>query len=71
MMQCSAHDGRRQSPAGLQGLPADIRACKPTVFCSVPKIFERFESAARDKVRRCLGGGRAGAKRGGKVTALP
>ncbi|KAL4435216.1 hypothetical protein ABPG77_001898 [Micractinium sp. CCAP 211/92] len=38
-----------------KGLPADIRACQPTVFCSVPKIFERFESAARDKIQKAGG----------------
>ncbi len=48
MSELHAH-GRTGHPV-LQGLPADIRACQPTVFCSVPKIFERFESAARDKV---------------------
>ena len=31
-------------------LPGDIRAAQPTVFCSVPRIFERFESTIRDKV---------------------
>ncbi|KAL4436674.1 hypothetical protein ABPG75_003813 [Micractinium tetrahymenae] len=38
-----------------KGLPADIRACQPTIFCSVPKIFERFESSARDKIKKAGG----------------
>ncbi|PRW60134.1 acetyl- synthetase [Chlorella sorokiniana] len=26
-----------------KGIPADIRACQPAIFCSVPRVLERFE----------------------------
>lgn len=33
-----------------KGIPADIRASQPTIFCSVPRVFERFEVNVMDKV---------------------
>ena len=31
-------------------LPGDIRAAQPTIFSSVPRIFERFEGNTKDQV---------------------
>ncbi|GAB4815489.1 hypothetical protein N2152v2_002535 [Parachlorella kessleri] len=31
-------------------LPGDIRAAQPTIFSSVPRIFERFESSTKDQI---------------------
>ncbi|GAB4818842.1 hypothetical protein N2152v2_005888 [Parachlorella kessleri] len=35
----------------VRKLAADIKACQPTIFCSVPRIFERFHSVVMDKVK--------------------
>eukprot|EP00887_Chlorella_sp_A99_P003454 scaffold7.g3454.t1 len=32
-------------------LPGDIRAAQPALFCSVPRVLERFESTIADKVK--------------------
>lgn len=32
-----------------KGIPADIRASRPTIFCSVPRVLERFEITVMDK----------------------
>ncbi|EFN58840.1 hypothetical protein CHLNCDRAFT_29855 [Chlorella variabilis] len=35
-----------------KGLPADIRASQPAIFCSVPRVFQRFEATTLDKISK-------------------
>ncbi len=34
----------------VRRLAEDIRACQPTIFCSVPRIYERFHNVVMEKV---------------------
>ncbi|KAI7841263.1 hypothetical protein COHA_005036 [Chlorella ohadii] len=40
-----------------KGIPADIRASQPTIFCSVPRVLERFEITVMDKASAAAVGG--------------
>lgn len=58
-LACYGSPPRRSGEA--KGIPADIRASQPTIFCSVPRVLERFETTVMDKaswhVRAVCAGG--------------
>ena len=53
--ECYLHGGAAIAywSGDAKRLSADIRACRPTIFCSVPRVYERFESTIVEKVTRC------------------
>lgn len=59
LLACYCSPPRRSGEA--KGIPADIRASQPTIFCSVPRVLERFETTVMDKaswhVRAVCAGG--------------
>lgn len=38
--------------AGLATVPTDLRACRPTIFFAVPRVWEKFKTAILDEVAR-------------------
>jgi long-subunit acyl-CoA synthetase (AMP-forming) len=43
----------------VRKIAEDIKACQPTIFCSVPRVYERFHNVVMEKVG-VRGGGRRG-----------